>query len=77
MKQISETQAKYLFTESGNVGNTVTEYDLLIQQVRTAVMTSQEHGILGGMTVKQVVIGLLCSLKIEIIEAVTTGNIVS
>lgn len=44
---------KYLFTKARNVANTMTEYELLIQYVKTAVMRSQEHGTLGGMTVKQ------------------------
>lgn len=64
MNEISETQVKYLFTKARNMGNTMTEYELLIQHVKTAVMSSQEHGTLGSMTVKQVVMGLLCFLKI-------------
>lgn len=74
MYEISETQVKYLITKARKVGNTVAEYELLIQHVKIDMMRSQEHGTLGGTTAKKVVMGLLYSLKIQISEAVTIGD---
>lgn len=64
MNEISETQVKYLFTKTRNMGNKVTEYKMLTQHVKIDMMRSQECGTLGDTTVKKVVMALLYSLKI-------------